>query len=219
VLVSWCVRHKTDTTGPSIKILIYCWSPQNCETIKKLIKQIILTKLVAPSPLPTVLPPFRYILKWPTNMYSSIYSWPHLIHNSQVVWLIKVFKKKLGICFVPTTSTSWGSMKANGREPKSCLGQVFNFKLSCSIAAKNHTQPFLELKTWPRFSPVNWSFCSWLALQCEIFWWPLTVPTRSNNTAGNSAINQSILIWCPCLALPYQTGQSAWFLFIGNPLN
>jgi hypothetical protein len=148
VLVSWCVRHKTDTTGPSIKILIYCWSPQNCETIKNLIKhktldslngvKLKLTKLVAPSPLPTVLPPFRYILKWPTNMYSSIYSWPHLIHNSQVVWLIKVFKKKLWICFVPTTSTSWGSMKANGREPKSCLGQVFNFKLSCSIAAKNN---------------------------------------------------------------------------------
>ncbi len=24
-----------------------------------------------------------------------------------------------------------GSVKANGREPKTCLGQVFNYKLGC----------------------------------------------------------------------------------------
>ncbi len=30
-----------------------------------------------------------------------------------------------------------GSMISNGREPKSCLGQVFNFKLGCLAQQKN----------------------------------------------------------------------------------
>ncbi len=25
----------------------------------------------------------------------------------------------------------WGSAKANGREPETCLGRVFNYKLGC----------------------------------------------------------------------------------------
>ncbi len=52
-----------------------------------------------------------------------------------------------------------GSVKANGSEPKSCLGRVFNFKLDCFVmyAIERHIQahPSLELKTRPRFCPVN----------------------------------------------------------------
>jgi hypothetical protein len=43
-------------------------------------------------------------------------------------------------------------MKANGREPKSCLGRVFNFKLGLI-----HARLSLELKTRPRFRPVSLS--------------------------------------------------------------
>jgi hypothetical protein len=50
-------------------------------------------------------------------------------------------------------STSTGSMKANRREPKSCLGQVLNFKLGCFVMYITpwHIQAFpsLELKTLP----------------------------------------------------------------------
>ncbi len=53
-----------------------------------------------------------------------------------------------------------GSAKANGREPKSCLGRVFNFKLDCLASQQNKCmadmQSLLELKTRPRFCPVNW---------------------------------------------------------------
>jgi hypothetical protein len=51
---------------------------------------------------------------------------------------------------------------SNGREPKSCLGQIFNFKLD-RFASEQHrgmtyTWPLSELKTRPRFYPVSWSF-------------------------------------------------------------
>jgi len=52
-----------------------------------------------------------------------------------------------------------GSAKANGREPTTCLGRVFNYKLGCfeSVHAFTYvdTHPHLELKTRPRFSPVS----------------------------------------------------------------
>jgi hypothetical protein len=52
-----------------------------------------------------------------------------------------------------------GSTKANGREPKSCLGRVFNFKLGCfvmcTIAWPIQARLSLELKTRPRFHPVS----------------------------------------------------------------
>ncbi len=52
-----------------------------------------------------------------------------------------------------------GSVKANGREPKSCLGQVFNYKLGCfdgmHILICADARPHLELKTRPRFCPVS----------------------------------------------------------------
>ncbi len=52
-----------------------------------------------------------------------------------------------------------GSVKANGREPTTCLGRVFNYKLGCfeSVHAFIYvdTHPRLELKTRPGFSPVS----------------------------------------------------------------
>jgi hypothetical protein len=54
-----------------------------------------------------------------------------------------------------------GSAKAIGREPKSCLGQVFNFKLGCfvrcTIAWPIQVRPSLQWKTRPRFRPVSLS--------------------------------------------------------------
>jgi hypothetical protein len=54
-----------------------------------------------------------------------------------------------------------GSVKANGREPKSCLGQVFIFKLGCldmcTIALPIQVQPNLEWRTQPKFCPVSLS--------------------------------------------------------------
>jgi hypothetical protein len=53
------------------------------------------------------------------------------------------------------------SAKANGREPKSRLGRVFNFKLGCfvvrTIAWPIQVQPSLQWKTRPRFRPVSLS--------------------------------------------------------------
>ncbi len=62
------------------------------------------------------------------------------------------------------------STKATGREPKSCLGQIFNFKIGSIVISVNtwHGQasPHLDLKTRPRLSPI--SFCTpWLYLDCH----------------------------------------------------
>jgi hypothetical protein len=52
-----------------------------------------------------------------------------------------------------------GSVKANRRGPKSCLGRVFNFKsgcfVICTITWPIKTRPSLKLKTRPRFCPVS----------------------------------------------------------------
>jgi hypothetical protein len=54
-----------------------------------------------------------------------------------------------------------GSVKANRREPKSCLGWVFNFKLGCFVICTTawplQARPSLELKTRPRLCPVSLS--------------------------------------------------------------
>ncbi len=54
-----------------------------------------------------------------------------------------------------------GSAKANGRETKSCLVRVFNFKLGCfvlcTIAWPIQARPSLEWKIRPRFCPVSLS--------------------------------------------------------------
>ncbi len=46
----------------------------------------------------------------------------------------------------------------NGREPRSCLGRVFNSKLGCiaTLGSKCMVcmqQPLLKLKTWPKARP------------------------------------------------------------------
>jgi hypothetical protein len=47
----------------------------------------------------------------------------------------------------------------NGREPRSCLGRVFNSKLGCiaTLGSKCMVcmQPLLQLKTWPEARPVS----------------------------------------------------------------
>ena len=52
-----------------------------------------------------------------------------------------------------------GSVKANGKEPKSFLGQVFNFKLGCfvmyTIVWPIQARQSLEFKTQPMFCPVS----------------------------------------------------------------
>jgi hypothetical protein len=52
-----------------------------------------------------------------------------------------------------------GSLKANGREPKTDLGQVFNYKLGCyddeHVIMYTDAHPYLQLKTRPRFHPVG----------------------------------------------------------------
>jgi hypothetical protein len=54
-----------------------------------------------------------------------------------------------------------GCAKANRTEPKSCLGQVFKFKLGCfvmcTIACHIQAWPSLELKTRPTYHPVSLS--------------------------------------------------------------
>ncbi len=54
-----------------------------------------------------------------------------------------------------------GSAITNGREPRSCLGRVFNCKLgSFTDDLKNVAAckwPVLKLKIQPRFLPVSWS--------------------------------------------------------------
>jgi hypothetical protein len=60
-----------------------------------------------------------------------------------------------------TNTLTPGSAIYNRREPKSCLGQVFNSKLdSISILCSKcmlHMQPLLELKTQRRDHPVSLS--------------------------------------------------------------
>jgi hypothetical protein len=55
---------------------------------------------------------------------------------------------------------STGSAISNGREPRSCLGRVFNFKLGCfaTLGSKCivlRMQPLLKLKTRPKARPVS----------------------------------------------------------------
>jgi len=53
-----------------------------------------------------------------------------------------------------------GSAISNGREPRSCLGLVFNSKLGCfaTLGSKYMMvckQPLLKLKTQPKARPVS----------------------------------------------------------------
>ncbi len=63
--------------------------------------------------------------------------------------------------FCHSGCTKPGSVKANRREPKTGLGQVFNFRLGCfddvSVLIYADTHPRLQLKTRTRFSPLSLS--------------------------------------------------------------
>jgi hypothetical protein len=53
-----------------------------------------------------------------------------------------------------------GSAITNGREPRSCLGRVFNSKLGCFATLGSKCmmvcmQPLLKLKTRPKAHPVS----------------------------------------------------------------
>ncbi len=71
------------------------------------------------------------------------------------------------------TECTFGNAKADGREPKSCLSRVFNFKLGCfvmcTIPWPIQAWPSLEWKTRPKFSPVSLSLSMPEAKKIEIF--------------------------------------------------
>ncbi len=75
---------------------------------------------------------------------------------------VTVIHLKPSLIFVAKARCLERSAEANRREPESCLGQVFNFKLGCfviSVIAWHTTaRPRLELKTQHRFCPVSLSF-------------------------------------------------------------
>ncbi len=52
-----------------------------------------------------------------------------------------------------------GSTITNRREPRSCLGRVFNSKLGCIVTLGSkcmvYMQPLLKLKTQPKARPVS----------------------------------------------------------------
>ncbi len=65
----------------------------------------------------------------------------------------------LSTLFIKTFSAVAGSAKANGREPKTGLGRVFNYKLGCyddvRVLMYAYAHPYLKLKTRPRFCPLS----------------------------------------------------------------
>ncbi len=77
-----------------------------------------------------------------------------------------------------------GSTVTSGREPKSCLGRVFNSKLGCIAALLSKClarmpQPLLELKTRPRARPVSLSLS-------------MIEPIKSTNS-GSTWVNSQLL--------------------------
>jgi LIM domain len=96
----------------------------------------------------------------------------------------ELFSKRCTACSKPITGQCLrpGSAITNGREPRSCLGRVFNCKLgSFTDNTKNVAickWPLLKLKTQPRFCPVSWSL-SMLRLNRQItvkeYTWGFTI--------------------------------------------
>ncbi len=95
----------------------------------------------------------------------------------------QIYTKNLVTLQITVPTWHLGSMKANGREPKSCLGRVFNFKLGCFVkcttAWPEQARPSLKLKTWPRFHPHSSSLsmmhprkdfpCYFCLSNCDIY--------------------------------------------------
>jgi hypothetical protein len=73
---------------------------------------------------------------------------------------IKLTKDKHSNLLCPKDTNCWvGSVTSNERELRSCLGQVFNFKLGSFVLKQGNciapTQSLLELKTQPRFCSAH----------------------------------------------------------------
>ena len=76
------------------------------------------------------------------------------------------------ILVIPICYTNWsviaGSTISNGREPKSCLGRVFNSKLGCIATLLSKCmacmQTLIELKTRPRVCPELLKEICWTQL-------------------------------------------------------
>ncbi len=67
---------------------------------------------------------------------------------------------QLGFSANVRLGSKWlAAMNTLGREPKNCLGRVFNFKLGCfvdkDVPKLVGEWPHLELKTRPRILPVS----------------------------------------------------------------
>ncbi len=82
-----------------------------------------------------------------------------LIQGGQSCWAFPFSKDSLVLQTITLKDKS-GRAKANWREPKSCLGWVFNSKLGriATLLSKcwaRMLQPLLELKTRPRALPVS----------------------------------------------------------------
>ncbi len=82
----------------------------------------------------------------------------------------------------PSKEGSTGRTKANEGKPKSCLGQVFHFKLgSFALLAELHgadARPYIKLKTRPRFCPASLSL-----YVCSVTFHPIAYSARDLKTA------------------------------------
>ncbi len=86
---------------------------------------------------------------------------PFVSYKENVLWTWPLI-------FKPLVKPWVGSAISKGREPRSCLGWVFNFKLG-RFTWKHHKcaackWPLLKLKPRPRFRPVSRSFAMHLGL-------------------------------------------------------
>ncbi len=107
----------------------------------------------------------------------------------------------------------WGSTKANGRKPKTGLGQVFNFTLGCfcyeATAWHEQARPHLELKTQPCFCPVSLSLSigQWQYLSGARDYWSNNFYPNIHFTYYTSVyytftdIYQITSKWCPWLLI------------------
>ncbi len=127
------------------------WSP----SIKTISREVLL-KGKAHHSWPPCTNLFRWAPLYIQNIILLFYKTATLMRRSTVLSLPTV-SFPCHKCFFYSFSKSalLGSTKANGRELKSCLGRVFNFRLGCFVmyATAWHIQapPSLELITRPRF--------------------------------------------------------------------
>ncbi len=104
-------------------------------------------------------------------------------------------------CFVLGVRAKAGSDITNRREPRSCLGRVFNFKLGSFVSKKYHcmacTQSLLKLKFGPGLVLIA-KVCPWLRW-LVIRGWELVrlvnIEVRSSKLALCLAVNGQLMKW------------------------